>query len=156
YKVSGGLHGVGASVVNGLSLWYVVEIHKDGMIYEQRYERGIPAYDLKTIGPTEHSGTVTTFLADLKIFTETTVYNYETLRNRIQQLAFLNKGLKIKLIDLQEENPKEEEFHYEGGIVEYVTYLNTTKSKIHPQVISIDKEQDGVTIEIAMQYVETY
>lgn len=156
YKVSGGLHGVGASVVNGLSLWYVVEIHKDGMIYEQRYERGIPAYDLKTIGPTEHSGTVTTFLADPKIFTETTVYNYETLRNRIQQLAFLNKGLKIKLIDLRVETPNEEEFHYEGGIVEYVTYLNTTKSKIHPQVIYIDKEQDGVTIEIAMQYVDTY
>ncbi len=156
YKVSGGLHGVGASVVNGLSIWYVVEIHKDGMIYEQRYERGIPAYDLKTIGPTDRTGTVTTFLADPKIFTETTVYSYETLRNRIQQLAFLNKGLKIKLIDLRVENPNEEEFHYEGGIVEYVTYLNSTKSKVHPQVIYIDKEQDGVTIEIAMQYVDTY
>ncbi len=156
YKVSGGLHGVGASVVNGLSKWYVVEIHKDGNIYEQRYEYGIPAYDLKTTGKTDHTGTVTSFLADPKVFTETTVYNYETLRNRIQQLAFLNKGLKIQLIDLREETPNNEEFHYEGGIIEYVGYLNTTKSKIHQQVIYIDKEQDGVTVEIAMQYVDTY
>ncbi|HEY8405862.1 MAG TPA: DNA topoisomerase (ATP-hydrolyzing) subunit B [Acholeplasma sp.] len=156
YKVSGGLHGVGASVVNGLSLWYVVEIHKDGIIYEQRYERGIPAYDLKILGPTDKTGTITTFLADPQIFTETTVYNYETLKNRIQQLAFLNKGLRIQLCDYRNDQKVEEEFHYEGGIIEYVQFLNASKSKIHPQIIYVDKEQDGVTVEIAMQYVDTY
>lgn len=156
YKVSGGLHGVGASVVNGLSLWYVVEIHKDGMIYEQRYERGIPAYDLKILGTTDKTGTITTFLADPQIFTETTVYNYETLKNRIQQLAFLNKGLRIQLCDYRNDQKVEEEFHYEGGIIEYVQFLNASKSKIHPQIIYVDKEQDGVTVEIAMQYVDTY
>ncbi len=156
YKVSGGLHGVGASVVNGLSLWFLVEIHKDGKIYEQKYERGIPAYDLRETGSTDKSGTRTSFLADPKIFTETTHYNLETLRNRIQQLAFLNKGLKLTLVDLREENAVEETFHYEGGIVEYVGYLNQSKSKIHSDIIYIEKEQEGITIEIAMQYVDSY
>ncbi|MBN3491053.1 DNA topoisomerase (ATP-hydrolyzing) subunit B [Acholeplasma equirhinis] len=156
YKVSGGLHGVGASVVNGLSTWYKVEIHKDGTAYEQRYEYGIPAYDLKIIGPTDKTGTITTFLADPKIFTETTHYNIETLKNRIQQLAFLNKGLMITLIDSRTEERYEETFHYEGGIIEYVHYLNQSKSKIHPEVIYIDKEQDGITVEIALQYVDSY
>jgi DNA gyrase subunit B len=156
YKVSGGLHGVGASVVNGLSEYYIVEIHKDGVVYEQRYERGIPAYDLKTIGTTEKSGTTTTFLADPKIFTETTVYNIETLRNRIQQLAFLNKGLKLTLSDLRTVDSKTETFHYEGGITEYVKYLNQTKTKIHQDIIYVDKEQDGITIELALQFVDSY
>ncbi|WP_025724998.1 DNA topoisomerase (ATP-hydrolyzing) subunit B [Acholeplasma granularum] len=156
YKVSGGLHGVGASVVNGLSEYFIVEIHKDGTIYEQRYERGIPAYDLKTIGTTEKSGTVITFLADPKIFTETTVYNLETLKNRIQQLAFLNKGLKLHLTDSRPDEPIAESFHYEGGIVEYVKFLNQSKSKIHPDIIYIDKEQDGITVELALQFVDSY
>ncbi|VEU83031.1 DNA topoisomerase (ATP-hydrolyzing) subunit B [Acholeplasma hippikon] len=156
YKVSGGLHGVGASVVNGLSLWYLVQIHKDGKIYEQKYERGIPAYDLREIGTTTETGTETTFLADPLIFTETTVYNYETLRNRVQQLAFLNKGIKLTLEDKRIEHPMKEEFHYEGGIVEYIQHLNQSKSKIHQDAIYIDKEQDGVTVEIALQYVDTY
>src|SRR5690554_4892329 len=99
YKVSGGLHGVGASVVNALSVWFLVEIHKEGKCYHQKYERGVPLYDLKEDGLSDKSGTVITFLSDPLVFTETTVYNYETLRNRIQQLAFLNKGLKINLKD---------------------------------------------------------
>src|SRR5690606_19990773 len=156
YKVSGGLHGVGASVVNGLSLWYLVEIHKDGKIYEQKYERGIPAYDLRELGTTEETGTRTTFLADPLIFTETTVYNLETLKNRIQQLAFLNKGLKLTLIDSRLETPYQETFHYEGGIVEYVQFLNQSKTKIHQDVIYTEKEQDVVTVEIAMQFVDSY
>lgn len=156
YKVSGGLHGVGASVVNGLSEWFVVEIHKDGTIYEQKYERGIPAYDLKIKGNTDKTGTIISFLADPNIFTETVIYNYETLRTRIQQLAFLNKGLKLNLIDDRFEENKSESFHYEGGITEYVKFLNQSKSKIHNDIIYIDKEQDGITVELAMQFVDSY
>src|SRR5690554_5411532 len=156
YKVSGGLHGVGASVVNGLSEWFVVEIHKDGTIYEQKYERGIPAYDLKVKGNTDKTGTIISFLADPTIFTETVIYNYETLRARIQQLAFLNKGLKLNLIDDRFEENKSESFHYEGGITEYVKFLNQSKSKIHNDIIYIDKEQDGITVELAMQFVDSY
>lgn len=156
YKVSGGLHGVGASVVNGLSEWFVVEIHKDGTIYEQKYERGIPAYDLKVKGNTDKTGTIISFQADPLIFTETVIYNYETLRTRIQQLAFLNKGLKLNLIDDRFEENKSESFHYEGGITEYVKFLNQSKSKIHNDIIYIDKEQDGITVELAMQFVDSY
>lgn len=156
YKVSGGLHGVGASVVNGLSEWFVVEIHKDGTIYEQKYERGIPAYDLKVKGNTDKTGTIISFQADPTIFTETVIYNYETLRTRIQQLAFLNKGLKLNLIDDRFEENKSESFHYEGGITEYVKFLNQSKSKIHNDIIYIDKEQDGITVELAMQFVDSY
>ncbi len=156
YKVSGGLHGVGASVVNALSEWFLVEIHKEGQVYQQKYERGIPAYDLKVLGNTDKSGTVISFLADSTIFTETTHYSYETLKNRIQQLAFLNKGLRIILDDQREESKNREEFHYEGGIVEYIKYLNQAKTPIHPDIIYIEKEQDGITFEIAMQYVDTY
>lgn len=156
YKVSGGLHGVGASVVNGLSEWFVVEIHKDGTIYEQKYERGIPAYDLKIKGNTDKTGTIISFLADPTIFTETVIYNYETLRARIQQLAFLNKGLKLNLIDDRFEENKSESFHYEGGITEYVKFLNQSKSKIHNDIIYIEKEQDGITVELAMQFVDSY
>ncbi|MFA7417315.1 MAG: DNA topoisomerase (ATP-hydrolyzing) subunit B [Acholeplasma sp.] len=156
YKVSGGLHGVGASVVNGLSEWFVVEIHKDGVIYEQKYERGIPAYDLKTLGTTDRSGTVISFQSDPLIFKETVIYNYETLRTRIQQLAFLNKGLKLNLIDDRFEELKSESFHYEGGITEYVKFLNQAKTRIHPDIIYIEKEQDDITIELAMQFVDSY
>lgn len=156
YKVSGGLHGVGASVVNGLSEWFVVEIHKDGVIYEQKYERGIPAYDLKTLGTTDRSGTVISFQSDPLIFKETVIYNYETLRTRIQQLAFLNKGLKLNLIDDRFEEIKSESFHYEGGITEYVKFLNQAKTRIHPDIIYIEKEQDDITIELALQFVDSY
>lgn len=156
YKVSGGLHGVGASVVNGLSEWYTITIHKEGKIYQQTYKRGIPATDVDVIGVTDRTGTTTTFLADKEIFKEITVYDIVTLRNRIQQLAFLNKGIKIHLIDDRGHEPIAETYHYEGGIVEYVGFLNNNKTKIHNDVIYVDREVDGVTIEIAMQYVDTY
>lgn len=156
YKVSGGLHGVGASVVNALSEWFLVEIHRNEKNYEQRYERGTPVTDVLEIGSSIHTGTIVTFKADPKVFTETTVYDYEILRNRIQQLAFLNKGIQITIIDARGEAPVEVSYHYEGGIVEYVQFLNKGKGKINQDIIYTDKEVDGVTLEIAMQYNDSY
>ena len=120
YKVSGGLHGVGASVVNALSDWLEVEICKDGKKYVQRYERGKTMFPLKEVGTTDKRGTTVTFLPDKTIFTETTVYDYSILRQRLREMAFLTKGIKIILTDLREEEKKSETFHYEGGIKEYV------------------------------------
>jgi DNA gyrase subunit B len=156
YKVSGGLHGVGASVVNALSEWFLVEIHRDDKAYEQRYERGIPVTDVNVIGTSTHTGTIVTFKSDHLVFTETTVYDFEILRNRIQQLAFLNKGIKITISDQRGELPIEHTYHYEGGIVEYVSFLNSGKGKVNQEVIYMDKEVDDVTIEIAMQYNDSY
>lgn len=156
YKVSGGLHGVGASVVNALSEWFLVEIHRDDKAYEQRYERGIPVTDVNVIGTSTHTGTIVTFKSDHLVFTETTVYDFEVLRNRIQQLAFLNKGIKITISDQRCDLPIEHTYHYEGGIVEYVSFLNSGKGKVNQEVIYMDKEVDGVTIEIAMQYNDSY
>ncbi|HOI84925.1 MAG TPA: DNA topoisomerase (ATP-hydrolyzing) subunit B [Acholeplasmataceae bacterium] len=156
YKVSGGLHGVGASVVNALSEWFLVEIHRDDKAYEQRYERGIPVTDVNVIGTSTHTGTIVTFKSDHLVFTETTVYDFEVLRNRIQQLAFLNKGIKITISDQRGDLPIEHTYHYEGGIVEYVSFLNSGKGKVNQEVIYMDKEVDGVTIEIAMQYNDSY
>ena len=129
YKVSGGLHGVGASVVNALSEWLEVEIYKDGKIYKQRYERGKVMYPLKVIGDTQRQGTKVTFLPD-KLMFEETVYDYDTLRQRLREMAFLTKGLKITLTDMRLEEPKTREFHYEGGIKEYVQYLNRHKEAL--------------------------
>jgi DNA gyrase subunit B len=156
YKVSGGLHGVGASVVNALSEWFLVEIHRDDKAYEQRYERGIPVTDVQVIGSSSHTGTIVTFKADHLVFTETTTYDYEVLRNRIQQLAFLNKGIKITISDQRGDLPVEHTYHYEGGIVEYVTFLNVGKGKVTQEVIYMEKEVDGIQIEIAMQYNDSY
>lgn len=156
YKVSGGLHGVGASVVNALSEWFLVEIHRDDKAYEQRYERGVPVTDVNVIGESSHTGTIVTFKADHLVFTETTVYEYEILRNRIQQLAFLNKGIKITISDQRGELPVENTYHYEGGIVEYVSFLNVGKGKVNQEVIYMEKEVDNVQIEIAMQYNDSY
>ena len=156
YKVSGGLHGVGASVVNALSEWFLVEIHRDDKAYEQRYERGVPVTDVSVIGESSHTGTIVTFKADHLVFTETTVYEYEILRNRIQQLAFLNKGIKITISDQRGELPVENTYHYEGGIVEYVSFLNVGKGKVNQEVIYMEKEVDNVQIEIAMQYNDSY
>jgi DNA gyrase subunit B len=156
YKVSGGLHGVGASVVNALSEWFLVEIHRDDKAYEQRYERGVPVTDVTVIGSSTHTGTIVTFKADHLVFTETTVYDYEILRNRIQQLAFLNKGIKITISDQRGELPVEHTYHYEGGIVEYVSFLNVGKGKVNQEVIYMEKEVDGIQIEIAMQYNDSY
>ena len=156
YKVSGGLHGVGASVVNALSEWFLVEIHRDDKAYEQRYERGVPVTDVNVIGTSTHTGTIVTFKSDHLVFTETTVYDYEILRNRIQQLAFLNKGIKITISDQRGELPVEHTYHYEGGIVEYFSFLNVGKGKVNQEVIYMEKEVDGIQIEIAMQYNDSY
>lgn len=159
YKVSGGLHGVGASVVNALSEWLEVYVHnsRDGKLYYQKFANGgHPVADLKMIGDTDKTGTEVIFKADPTIFTETITYDYETLRDRIRQLAFLNKGLKINLIDRREGEEKKQEFHYEGGIKEYVKFLNKNKTPIHDDIIYMEDEQDGILIEVAMQYNDGY
>ena len=157
YKVSGGLHGVGASVVNALSEYLEVFVHRNGHIHHQRFERGIVKSQLEIIGETEHTGTVVLFCPDKEIFKETTIFDYETLRHRIQELAFLNKGLKLTIKDLRNpENVKSGEYHYEGGIVEYVEFLNKGKKALHPDVISVEEEIEGTQIEIAFQYTEDY
>ncbi len=156
YKVSGGLHGVGASVVNALSESYIVEIHRDNKSYEQRYERGFPVTDVTVIGESDHTGTVVTFKADHLVFTETIVYEYEILRNRIQQLAFLNKGIKITITDARGDTVVENTYLYEGGIVEYVGFLNHGKGKVNRDIVYTEKEVDGITLEIALQYNDSY
>jgi DNA gyrase subunit B len=155
YKVSGGLHGVGVSVVNGLSEWLEVEIHRDGQHYMQRYVRGVPAYDLKDLGPTDRRGTRVTFLPDAQIF-EKVDYQFETLAQRLRELAFLNKGLKIVFDDQRTQKPKRQVFQYDGGIVSFVKYIDTAKSLITPQPIFIQAEKDGVQVEVAMQYTDGY
>ena len=156
YKVSGGLHGVGMSVVSALSEWFIVEIYRDGKIYQQRYERGFPMTDVEVVGASEHTGTIITFKADTNVFTETTVYEYEILRNRIQQLAFLNRGIRMNILDLRGTTPIENAYHYEGGIVEYVQFLNGSRSKINQEIFYVEKEVDKITLEIAIQYNDSY
>ena len=156
YKVSGGLHGVGASVVNALSEWLEVQVYKDGNIYQQRYERGKVTYPLKIVGkcgPQQH-GTKVTFLPDKEIFEET-VYDYDTLKIRLRETAFLTKNLKIILKDNREEK-KEKVFHYEGGIKEFVTYLNRGKTPIYDQVIYCEGTREGVYVEVSMQHNDSY
>lgn len=155
YKVSGGLHGVGASVVNALSEWLEVEIHKEGKIYKQRYERGKVMYPLKVIGDTDRTGTQVTFLPDKMMFEET-VFDYDTLRQRLREMAFLTKGLKITLADNRLEEPKVREFHYEGGIKEYVQYLNRHKEALYEEIIYCEGEKNGVQVEIALQHNDSY
>ncbi len=155
YKVSGGLHGVGASVVNALSTYLEVFVHRDGKIHYQKYERGVPTADLKVIGTTDTTGTITHFKPDGEIFTETLVYEYDILANRIRELAFLNRGLKITIEDKREEN-KRNEYHYEGGIKSYVEHLNRTKEVIHEEPIDVGGERDGISVEVALQYNEGY
>ena len=156
YKVSGGLHGVGASVVNALSEWLEVKVYKDGNIYEQRYERGKVCYPLKIVGkcsPAEH-GTTVTFLPDKEIFEET-VFDYATLKVRLRETAFLTKNLKITLRDIREEK-KEKTFHYEGGIKEFVTYLNRGKEPLYDQIIYCEGTREGVYVEVSMQHNDSY
>ncbi|HPU63126.1 MAG TPA: DNA topoisomerase (ATP-hydrolyzing) subunit B, partial [Mobilitalea sp.] len=155
YKVSGGLHGVGASVVNALSEWLEVEICIDGKKYWQRYERGKPVSKLKELGETDRRGTKVTFLPDKEIFEET-VFDYETLKQRLREIAFLTKGIKIILRDLREENLLEKQFHYEGGIKEYVKYLNRHKDPLYPDIIYCEGTKDNVYVEVAMQHNRTY
>lgn len=157
YKVSGGLHGVGASVVNALSEWLEVEVHKDGNIYFQRFENGGQAVDeLKIIGTTAETGTKVKFKADATIFKEGTTYDYEIIKERTRQLAFLNKGLKLILTDERVDKERSHTYYYEGGIKEYVSYLNRNKSRIHDEIIYVEELQDNITVEISMQYNDGY
>jgi len=156
YKVSGGLHGVGASVVNALSEWLEVEVRKEGKVYKQRYERGKTMYPLKVVGDCsmEEHGTTVKFLPDKEIFEET-VYDFDTLKIRLRETAFLTKGLKITLRD-DREDKKEKTFHYEGGIKEFVTYLNRGNASLYEQVIYCEGVKEGVTVEVAMQHNDSY
>ncbi|MDD3027267.1 MAG: DNA topoisomerase (ATP-hydrolyzing) subunit B [Erysipelotrichaceae bacterium] len=157
YKVSGGLHGVGASVVNALSSFLEVHVHREGQEYYQRFENGgVPAADLKVVGKSDHTGTEVRFKADPTIFHEGTVYDFETLKQRVRELAFLNKGLKIILADNREGLNREVEFHYEGGIKQYVEFINLNKSPIHDKIIYVEGEKDDIKIEVAMQYNDGY
>ena len=152
YKVSGGLHGVGASVVNALSEWLTVEVSREGKLYSQTFQRGKVGEILKEIGTSDHNGSKVIFKADAEIFTETTVYELEILRNRIQQLAFLNKGLRITLSDLREEEPVVFSYCYEGGIREYVSFLNHNKTIVNKDIIYAEGMMDNITVEVALQY----
>ena len=155
YKVSGGLHGVGASVVNALSQWTEVTIQRDGGIFEMKFERGKTVQKLTRIGDSKKTGTKVKFLADDTIF-ETLEYEYEVLENRFREMAFLTKGLKISIEDLREETPKKAEFHFEGGLISFVEYLNKNKEKLHPNPIYIEKNDGEVPVEIALQYTTAY
>lgn len=157
YKVSGGLHGVGSSVVNALSEDLEVYVYKDNQIYHQAYKKGVPQFDLKVIGETdEASGTVIRFKADSEIFTETTEYHYETLQQRTRELAFLNKGISITLRDEREEEVREDSYRYEGGIKSYVEMLNETKEPLHDEPIYVHESKDDIEVEIALQYNKGY
>ena len=157
YKVSGGLHGVGASVVNALSTWLEVTICREGKVYKQRYERGKTMYPLKEIGVCDpgQTGTTVVFLPDSEIFEET-VYDYDILKQRLREMAFLTKGLKIVLRDTREGMEREKTFHYEGGIREFVSYLNRSKEALYPEIIYCEGQQNGVSVEVAMQHNDSY
>ena len=157
YKVSGGLHGVGASVVNALSEWLEVTIYREGKEYKQRYERGKTMYPLKVVGDCdpELSGTKVYFLPDKEIFEET-VYDYDILKQRLREMAFLTKGLRIVLEDKREGQEREKVFHYEGGIREFVSYLNRSKEALYPEIIYCEGEKDGVSVEVALQHNDSY
>mgnify|MGYP003083266641 FL=1 len=156
YKVSGGLHGVGASVVNALSTDLTVQVFKDGNIYEQSYKRGAVLDDLKIIGKTDKHGTSVYFVPDPEIFQETTVFEFDKLANRVRELAFLNKGLKLTITDFRPEEPVRKSFCYEGGIKSYVEHLNKSKQVLFEEPIYVEGEQDGIQVEVAMQYTSGY
>ena len=157
YKVSGGLHGVGASVVNALSNWLIVEIKREGKVYRQKYEKGKVVEELTVIGecPIEETGTKVTFLPDDTIFEET-VYDFDTLKQRLREMAFLTKNLRIELTDLREEEPVEKVFHYAGGIKEFVTYLNKSKTPLYEDILYFEGTKDNVYVEVAMQHNDSY
>ncbi|MGO4185343.1 DNA topoisomerase (ATP-hydrolyzing) subunit B [Paenibacillus sp. TAF43_2] len=154
YKVSGGLHGVGVSVVNALSELVIVQVKREGNIYQQEYRKGAPQYDIKIVGETTETGTQVTFKPDTEIFTETTVYDYETLQSRIRELAFLNKGIEIVLSD--ERTDVSNTFKYEGGIIEFVKYLNRNREPLHELPIYVEGSKDHIQVEVALQYNDSY
>lgn len=154
YKVSGGLHGVGVSVVNALSEKVIVTVKRDGHIHQQEYRRGVPQYDLKIIGDTDETGTIINFLPDPEVFTETVEFDYEILVSRIRELAFLNKGIEIELIDERTDNSHV--FKYDGGIIEFVEYVNRNREKLHEPPIYVEGVKDNITVEIALQYNDSY
>ena len=154
YKVSGGLHGVGISVVNALSEWTIVDVYQQGKIQEISFERGNKTSDLKEIGTTDRTGTTVRFKPDSQIF-ETTIFEFDVLKTRLQELAFLNKGLRITLSDKRGDG-RSESFHYEGGLVQFIEYLNEAKEAITPSVISIDNTRDDVVVDVALQYNDSY
>ena len=156
YKVSGGLHGVGSSVVNALSTTLDVKVFKEGKVYYQEYHRGAVVEDLKVIGETDRHGTTVHFVPDPEIFTETTVFNFDKLATRVRELAFLNRGLKISIEDKREEHPVLKEYHYDGGIKSYVEHLNASKTVIFPEPIYLEGEQQGITVEVSLQYTDSY
>lgn len=156
YKVSGGLHGVGSSVVNALSEYLEVNVHKEGKIYGQRYERGAVVSDLEVVGETDRHGTTVTFQPDPEIFTETTEFDFEKLAVRVRELAFLNRGLNISIEDRRGEEPMRHAYHYEGGIKSYVTFLNDNKNTLYPEPIYLEGEQEGISIEVALQHTDGY
>ena len=155
YKVSGGLHGVGLSCVNALSEWLEVEVRKNGKLYRQLYKRGVPQYPLKEVGEAEGTGTKVTFFPDSQIF-ETLDFSYETIRGRLREVAYLNKGIRIRLRDNRPEREREDEFRYEGGILDYVNYMNLDKTTLFPESLYIDEQYGDSTVEIAMQYNDGY
>ncbi|XEC95014.1 DNA topoisomerase (ATP-hydrolyzing) subunit B [Paenibacillus tarimensis] len=154
YKVSGGLHGVGVSVVNALSEQVIVQVRRDGNVYQQEYRRGVPQYDLKIVGDAEETGTTTRFKPDPEIFTETTVFEYDMLQSRIRELAFLNKGIEISLLD--ERTGTTNTYKYDGGIIEFVSYLNRTREVMHDQPIYVEGAKDHIHVEVALQYNDSY
>lgn len=156
YKVSGGLHGVGSSVVNALSTSLDVKVYKDGKIYYQEYRRGHVVDDLKVIGETERHGTTVHFVPDPEIFTETTEYNFDKLATRIRELAFLNRGLHISIEDTRPEEPEKREYYFEGGIKSYVEYLNQNKTVLFDEPIYLEGEQQDITVEVSLQYMDGY
>lgn len=155
YKVSGGLHGVGVSVVNALSEWLVAEVHRDGKAYRQEYKKGNPQTKLEVVGESNHTGTIISFMPDAEVFDEIE-FSFDTLEYRLRELSFLNKGIKIIFEDKREGKEKYRDFHYTGGLVEYVKFLNKSRTGIHEDIVYIDKKVDDCLVEIAMQYTDGY
>lgn len=155
YKVSGGLHGVGVSVVNALSEWMIVEVKRNGKHYLQKYKRGIPEEDVALIGEADGSGTIIKFKPDSTIFEELD-YSYDTLSSRLRELAFLNKGIRISIGDRRSDEESKETFQYEGGIRSFVDHLNKNRQTLHDDPIYLEREKDNIMVEIAMQYTDTY
>ncbi|CDN44381.1 DNA gyrase subunit B [Paenibacillus sp. P22] len=154
YKVSGGLHGVGISVVNALSELVVVQVSRDGKVYEQEYRRGAPQYDVKIVGESTSTGTRTLFKPDPEVFTETTVFEYDTLQSRVRELAFLNKGIELVLAD--ERTGVSNSFKYDGGIIEFVEYLNRNREAVNERPIYVEGSKDGIQVEVSLQYNDSY